>query len=723
MKKIIWFVVAILILGAVSAGGFFFYKNKKGDGGLLSGLGKADGMTWQYQKNILEPIKEVGGKEKDIKLGELEKDKVSLQIPKGSFDSEMEIALANPDSVPNYAGEEIDTIGAPIEITAGGGSARLNEKATVSFNFDKNALPAGTDVSMLRVAYYDGKRWEYIKPISVDMEKGVAVFETYHFSFFGMTKVKDEAVITENWVHSKTADKQIRDGLNNLSDKVSEQIVDMTLEKMGISDKSIKGKILGDLLKDDGYKEIYDAYNKGETVDMSQKIAVLAGKKIAENVPESVWQAGLKNLTEGTEDVAAVAKAAGYAAEGQYGEAAKIIGEQIADKFLITTAGKIAVEVVNGQIESWKNGEVEAAYYAFNNGSNNHFYGYNVDKGDFDSVWDQMRGIRRQLEIEAIKKENDARSEAGMPPLSEKQMDRVRESVKDSYKKQFAIRAEKEKEFAAEAEKLRMLVDAYKKANFFDSTFGPVGLDKGLDYENKLDVLYHFAQKMMKDTKRFDLSGKTGLIMDKAISVEDIVQGARYWFSGPNGKKDYQKFLKDRFNIDFYPELKDLAGPWQNGKMVITNVIIPEALKNKPKSKESEELGCDFSMDLTQLIGKEVSISLEITPQGENSGTLKFKSDDSDGKSVPFTYEDGMIKASFSEKGAVATISLEISDDETNYLANGSMNIVYKTEEGEAKILTTLTASKAMKPAPVSSDKKDDGGVKKAEESKTKSKK
>jgi hypothetical protein len=31
-------------------------------------------------------------------------------------------------------------------------------------------------------------------------------------------------------------------------------------------------------------------------------------------------------------------------------------------------------------------------------------------------------------------------------------------------------------------------------------------LDKGLDYENKLEVLYHFAEKMMKDTKRPELS-------------------------------------------------------------------------------------------------------------------------------------------------------------------------------------------------------------------------
>jgi hypothetical protein len=280
-------------------------------------------------------------------------------------------------------------------------------------------------------------------------------------------------VISENWIHSQTLDKQMKGGLNSVSDKVAEQIIDLTLEKMGISDKTLKGKVLADVLKDDGYKGIYDSYKSGDVVDLNQKIAILAGKKIAQVAGESALQEGLKNLTEGTEDVAAVAKAAGYIAGGQYKDAAKIIGEQIADKFVITAAGKIAVEVVNGQIESWKNNEVEAAYTAFRDGSNAKFYGYNNEKNDFDAVWTQMRGIGRQLSIEAIKKENAIRSESGMPPLTDKQMDRVRNSVKESYRKQFEKRSTQEEALKKEEEKLRWLVKAFKDNNLFDSTMGP----------------------------------------------------------------------------------------------------------------------------------------------------------------------------------------------------------------------------------------------------------
>ncbi len=698
MKSRVLFGIAGILAAAVIAGWFFFLRTKPAS---APGEAKKSDLTaWTYEKNIAEPITGTSSGDKDLVLGDLNANKASIQVPKGSFDAERSLSLANPEQVPGYVGTEIDTIGAPIEISAGQPS-RLNEQATVSFRFDPAMLPVDQDLSELRVAYYDGTKWEYIKPISIDKEKGLVTFGTYHFSLFGLTKIKDDTVITEKWIHSQTVDGQIRDGLNNVSDEVSGKIVDLMLQKMGISDESVKGKVLGELLKNDAYKEIHDSYTSGDMTDMSQKIAVLAGSKIAELVPESAWQEGLKNLTEGTDTVEAVSKAAGYAAEGQYKDAAKIIGEKIADQFLITTAGKIAVEVVQGKIDSWKNDEVEAAYYAFQKGANATFYGYNVDAGDFNSVWDQMRGIRRQLELEAVNRENDVRSEAGLPPLSDRQADIVRDSVKESYRKQFALRAEKEKAFEEEAARLRLLVDAYKKADFFDSTLGPVGLDKGFDYENKLDVLYHFAQKMMKDTGRFQLSDKNGLLMDKAVAVDDVVQGARMWFSGPDGKKQYAKFLKDRFGIDLFPALKDLAGPWPNGKMKITDVIVPEAMKEKPKegraSSESEP-GCDFSMDLSQLIGKEMPVSLSLTPQGDSGGTMTFGSGDSDPKEIPFTYADGIITANVSEKGATGVMTLTISaDDNGTYSASGPFIITYRNDKGEAKIVASI---KASKPAP-----------------------
>jgi hypothetical protein len=692
MKKMMLVFLLIGMISVLAACG-------KKDSGSEPEKKEVRGAQWKYEKAIAEPIKVSSGKE-DLKLGNLETNNISLNIPKDSFENETEIVLSNPDSVPNYPGVEIDTIGAPIEITANGKSARLNDKITATFKFDTSKVDLSQGTSTLRVAYYNGEKWDYIRPLSVDANKGVITFETYHLSLLGATKIKDETVLTESWIHSKTLDKSLRDNINKKTDEVANKIIDMGLEKLGISDKSIKGKILGELLKENDYRDIYEAAKKGDVLDMNQKIAVLAGKKMAEIIPASTLQSGLKGLTADSDDlgskvkdVGAISQAAGNIVEGQYKDAAKIIASQILDKTTVGIAGKIAVEAINGQIESWKGSEVEAAYEAYKHGANGVFYGYNVDKGDFNSIWDQMRGIRRQIEIEAIRKENEGRADAGLAPLSEKQMDIIKDGIKESYRRQFVSREEKEAEFKKQEDDLRMLVDSFKKNKLLDSTTGPVGLEKGLDYEGKLDVLSHFADKMMGDTGRFQLSDKNGLIMADKISVDDIAQGARIWFSGPNGKKDYQKFLKDRFNIDPFPKLIDLTGKW-NGSMTINDVILSDELKKQiAEGKAPKDEGCDFNFNFEELEGKVNPISFTISPTSETGGDMAFSSEGSkDNKTIPFTYSDGVISATMSEKGGVGTLSLEVSQDETTQAAAGSFNLSYK--EGVLKILSSLSASK-----------------------------
>ena len=680
-KTVTWSLVFIFMLTALAGCSLF-------GGGKTQEAKQTGDTAWQFEKTIATPITSTSTAITDATLGDLSTNAVAVYVPKGSFDADTQINLTNPDNAPQYFGKEIQTLGAPIEISVGQ-PTRLNEPVEVTFKFDVAKLPANYEKSRLRVMYFDGATWEYIRPTEIDIEKGLMTFETYHFSLFGANHLNDDTKLTEAWIHSKALDKELRTNLNKKSDFVAEQIIDMTLEKMGISDKSLKGKILGDLLKEDGYKEIYDAYDKGDVVEMNQKIAVLAGKKIAANVSDSMLKSALSNLTESTDDVAAVSQAAGYLAEGDVKGAAKIIGETIADKFLITTAGKIAVEVIDYQIESWKNSEVEAAFRAYKEGADNYFYGYNVDKGDFDTVWSQMRGIRRQLELEAIRKENNARREAGMPDLNAKQEQRMRDKVYSSYKKQFETRAVREEALKAEEQNLLALMSGFKAANMFDPTLGPPGLDKGFDYETKLDVLYHFAQKMMKDTNRLELSTKTGLVMRDKIAIEDIVMGARLYF-GAGGRKDYADYLKERWGISLYPELKFLSGQWNEGSMTVAEVIAPEA--EPGASKEESEEGCDFDIDLKQLEGKTMGYSMTLNPTSETGGNMIVKIEDGDSKTIPFNYNAGNISATLNEQGMTLTLNIGISEGVSTYDASGS----FVMSGGGIKISGSVSISKAI---------------------------
>jgi len=701
MKKIhIAAGLAFLVL-AIGFGGYW-YSAKQNHYKGPDGGGSGTKMVKVQNRSIPEALKATAGDEA-VRLGDLTSQNVSVQVAKGAFASTTEIELVTPEAIPEYPAAEAVPIGSPVEIKSSG-DKRLEDKMTITFAFDPKALPPETYPDQLWISYFNGRRWDYLKPSAVDMEKGTIVFDSYHFSLFGANKVDDDTVITEHWIHSKTLDDALRGKINDTTDAICNKAVELTLQKMGISDKSMSGKVLTDILTDDSYKEMHDALSKKDVLGFNQKLSVLLGKKIADRVPESMFKSGLEAITDdaGVEDVEAVAKAAGYAAEGQYKEAAKIIGEQIADKFLLTTAGKIAVDVVNHQIESWKDTELEAAYLAYRNGSGQYFYGYNNDPKDFDTVWDQMRGIRRQLEIEAIARENAAREEAGMPPLTDKQMDMVRDGVKNSFQRQFENRVEEDVKMEAEEKKVRMIVDAYKKAGFLDRVGGLATLDKGLDMEGRLDVMYHFAEKIMKDTKRFQVSDKEGLVMKDKISLSDIVQGARYYFSGPEGKKAYAKFLKDRFGISLYPALKDLAGAWPKGKMVITDVILSDDMKAaiekaKTEAKSDKDEGCDFTIDFEKLKGKESEADIAISAQSETAGTMTFAAGEDNAKTVPITYAEGVINGSFTDQGAVATLNIEASEEEQGHALKGTVIINY---QDKLKILASLTASRGKTTTP-----------------------
>jgi hypothetical protein len=621
--------------------------------------------AWEYEQKILSPVNGLVNTDQDLSLGDLQTNQVGVVVKQWALSSGTVITLQHPTTTPKVFGEQVQTLGAPIEINAGKLPIRLDEKAVITFAFDPTVVSTDTFPSELRVVYFNGQEWETIRPLSVDMTWGIVTFETYHFSLFGLNKIKEKTKLTEEWIHSKTLDEELKKNLNSASDHVANQIIDLTLQKMGITDKSLKGKILSDVLKDDSYKKIYDAYQKWDVAELNQRINLLASKKIVQNVPSSVFKTMLKETIDAKDDIEAVSKAAGFAVEWRYEDAARIIGENIADKFLLTTATKIAAEVMQWQIDSRKNKEVEAAYMAFKNGADGYFWWYNVDPGDFNSVWDQMRWIRRQLEIDAIAKENAIRRESWMPALTSVQEDMVREWVKASYEKQFALRKEREIEITKQEEKLRLIIAWFAQADFFDSTLWPVGLDKWYDYDSKLDVLDHFTRKMMDDTGRFDVSEKEWLLVDWALQITDIVQAARLYFWWPDGKKAYQKFLKDRFGIVIAPVLEDLQGEW-NWTATVTAVELSEEAKAQVAKWEKPE-GCEFDINLEDLIWQSNPITMIITPIGKEGGSLLMKSIDAEGwgdtQQTTFTYSEGVLTATISQEWVAGQINMTMSEE------------------------------------------------------------
>ncbi len=655
---------------------------------VLSGCGEKE--TANYDINIPEAITAETSSDKDATLGSLEQNEVVAVVKKGAFEDTQKVQIETPKNIPTQ--KDVTLLESPIEISAEGkNSVRFDEPTTITMAFDKTKISKDADESFLRIGYYDGKNWEYIKPAKVDMDSGTMTFNTYHFSLFA-PQISQKQQITQQFIHSQSLDNVIRDNTNNESDYVTQQIVAMTLVKMGITDPKTQEKIFEKVADAESYKEIYDLYQKGDTEGAAQKTALLAGATIANNVPASAFKDALGGVVGSADDIAKAGEAAGYVAEGKYKDAAKIIGEQIADKFLIVTAGKIAAEVIDGQINSWKNSEVEAAYEAYKNGADGVFWGYNVDKGDFEGVWNQMRGIGRQLELEAVKKENAIRADAGMPELNEREIEMVHARVKQQYKKQFADREKQEAKIKKEEEQLKTLFDAFEEKSVFVEGIGPQTLNKkGYTYEQKMEIMYHFAKKMMMDANRSEITdGNVGL-SDKKISTAQIIIAAKKYFSQPDGKKKYEEYLKEQFGVGMYPTLDEISGDWK-GAMTITDVKISDEFKQKLENGDGPE-GCDIAM-IEELKGKENPADFTFNKTSDTGGEMVMKLEGFDNpKPMPFSYHDGKVEVTIADDKVDGKIFLDATKkDDGTIVLEGNMNAQYLG--GDMTIKADISAQK-----------------------------
>jgi len=647
--------------------------------GILGG-GTSNGNTkWEYEKTIKNPITAMCFDE-EVVLGNLETEGVEVTIPAGTFKEPTEVTLVNPDKVPKYASAEMTAFGSPIDISIGAEEARLQEMVTIKMKFDLASL-GGEDLESgsLYMGYFNGKEWQYIKPV-VDRNNQTMTFATSHFCLFGQTKLTVDQRInnyTNNAALADWAQKQSDDITNAAAEKLIDH---MLKDKLGIDDESIRGKVLGSLLKDDEWGGMVEGLANGDVVDFNKNLQVLAGKKIAENVPTSFLSKALGGLTTdfGLETVEKASEAAGYLAEGRVTDAAKIIGEHFADQFIITQVGKVAVAAVENKIASWKNEEVEAAYQAYKNGASSRvpWWGYQVEKGNFEDVWSQMGGAARQLMLEAIKAQDEARKDIGMPPLSAAEKDKIREIVKNDLRKQFEQRVKTDAEIEKVKAEYEMIMDMYKEAGFMEK--GRWGWDKSYDLEQRLDLLVNFKNKVLRDTGR-DFIKKGYMHGEDSVALDELKLMAMDWFTTPDPverQKKYAEFIKNEFGIDLFPKAEDLNGQWSSATMTITNFDLgppPEESETPEPSGDGDDSGCDLfgDLDFYALItaaledakGKPRPIDLVLQLGPDGKGTMTFSSEEEDQQeAMEAVYQHGTLSASMTEEGMHTSFVGNVSD-------------------------------------------------------------
>ncbi|MBP7058323.1 hypothetical protein KBB06_03235 [Candidatus Gracilibacteria bacterium] len=136
------------------------------------------------------------------------------------------------------------------------------------------------------------------------------------------------------------------------------------------------------------------------------------------------------------------------------------------------------------------------------------------------------------------------------------------------------------------------------------------------------------------------------------------------------------------------PELSVIAGKWNSGTMVINDVETTEDFR-----KKAEKEGCDIS-EIESKKGKPQSLDISLDPTSESGGNMLIKYGDSKAQKVPFTYEDGALKASLEQEGASVKMDMDVTEGENGYSTSGGMKIDYLN--GGLKINASMDANKPL---------------------------
>lgn len=477
----------------------------------------------------------------DALAGDLKQNGIQLEIFEGTFDQEVKLVLSDPVSVPEFDNKRAYQTGAPYEISIDQNTKRLNKPVTVTLKLTEKEVKRLKHPGDLWIGYYNGKRWDYFLPLEVNKENAFVKFETFHFSIFSKAEPTREERIND--CAYKAAVNQWAENDNGaLNRQATEQMVNQILSKnMGLNNKSLTQDIVEAIMKENDYTKLLVSYNDNKMDEFGQDLAVLAGKKIFEVVSsESNAKALLGAVTEHSSKMGAGIKIGVALSEGDLEKAAKELSLEIINTFPLAKTFQTAAEITERQVNRWRDQELEAAYQVFVNGAESDipFWGYQVEPGNFDEVWSQMRGLETKILDDAIKN-YAATNNVDVSQLGQASLDQIRKQTKENLRQEFLKRKSQEAKIEALKSENIKLLEEFEDANLL--TEGRFGYTDNTSFDFRLERLLRIKDMILKDTK--SRIGFSGVDEGGVISAKTVAGLIQLWYSSDNGKQKYQDEL------------------------------------------------------------------------------------------------------------------------------------------------------------------------------------
>jgi hypothetical protein len=512
-----------------------------------------------------------------VTLGVLQSDGFAFSFPADAYTGVADVAATRAPSASAAAMQYATILGDGYAIDTGG-VGRLDDQATLTYAYEPTTT---ADPMLLALAYYTGSSWTYIPAASADAAAHTVTFPIFHFSEYYPSKFKSELEAAKYYSAQMAAQKVL--GEKGGDPQVASQaLAGLLADKLGLGEDAFSKKMLADIAADQDIVKVFDEYQTQGWTDtgyayvmnyMCSKVADRMAAASKDPASLGADETALGNMWDILKVGNAGSKFLGFITQGDTTDAGKALFDVATDYTGVPgKAIKYTLQGMQNALDVWRDGEVEKAFQVYTNGSSGSLFGYGaVDPGNFDEVWDNMKGASRQLSIERIAKENEARKTAGMPPLTAKEEDFYREKVKAELKSEFERRTELKDKIATQQKNLDLILNEPYFAQLLES--GNVSLrnkdDLNDTLQNRLTRFNHLIERIFTDLKvdtvysgpqqDGELNGHIS-----SMAMADMLHG--YFVA--NTQAEAEKFLKEYYK-KFGTPLGEFAGTYK-GTMPLT---------------------------------------------------------------------------------------------------------------------------------------------------------
>jgi len=400
----------------------------------------------------------------DTVLGDLAANGLEVFVPKDAFKDGSKITISNVSQDISYNKDVMMPTSPSFEFKIEGEEHRCNLPMVLKIAVDKSYFENLKEYEGFKgVHFSEESGWTYTDPVEVNKEEGYIAFNIYNNPLWGAAELT-ESERKEEFIKGKALESwgasQIEGDVQELTRQMVESIL---VDKFNASNPSEIKLIANEVLKELKYGtfefgKLADNLMTGDFESYTANVATMIGTTIANSADEDTLS------TVFCQTGIAIAMA-GHIWEGDFNGAGMKLAEAISEMSPVYKVAKVEIAAIDMKIGNWKNNGIEEAYKAYKEGSNDYIlFGYDVDPGDFDQVYDQMRGVARQIEMDAVKR-YAASLGVAESDLTQEQIDEEIAKVKTALKDQFEKRSKQEEAIAKHEEDQRELIKQFEEWN------------------------------------------------------------------------------------------------------------------------------------------------------------------------------------------------------------------------------------------------------------------